>query len=77
MLTTNNPPIPDAIQLGHAKVVLDNSVASGSVSRDGKFVMCVPVVTLDDANDLLTAPIQPRRCRWNIHRLRSIPRSCL
>jgi len=29
----------DATQLGHAKVVLDNSVASGSVTRNGTFVI--------------------------------------
>ncbi|KAI9445143.1 hypothetical protein H4582DRAFT_1913555 [Lactarius indigo] len=29
----------DAIQLGHAKVVLDNSVASGSITRNGNFVI--------------------------------------
>ena len=36
----------DAAQLGHAKVVLDNSVASGSITRNGTFVMCVRVVQM-------------------------------
>ncbi|KAI0004279.1 hypothetical protein BJV74DRAFT_881429 [Russula compacta] len=36
----------DSLQLGHAKVVLDNSVASGSISRDGRFVVAdVPAGT--------------------------------
>ena len=34
-----HPDTPDGLQLGHAKVVLDNSIASGSVTRDGGFVM--------------------------------------
>jgi len=29
----------DNLQLGHAKVVLDNSIASGSITRDGRFVI--------------------------------------
>jgi len=29
----------DSLQLGQAKVVLDNSIASGSITRDGRFVI--------------------------------------
>lgn len=47
---------PDATQLGHAKVVLDNSVASGSVTRDGTFVMCGFVIICTRRNDSLTNP---------------------
>ena len=37
---------PDSLQLGHAKVVLDNSIASGTVTRDGGFLMCASVLQL-------------------------------
>lgn len=34
-----NEHCPDSHQLGQAKVVLDNSIASGSITRDGRFVI--------------------------------------
>ena len=71
------PTPPDAIQLGHAKVVLDNSVASGSVSRNGTFVMCGSVVALYWTPRLADGPPQPRRRRRDIRPLRGISRSCL
>jgi len=57
----------DAIQLGHAKVVLDNSVASGSVSRNGTFVIpdvaagtyVLSVVSRDHVFDQLRIDIPP------------------
>lgn len=57
----------DAIQLGHAKVVLDNSVASGSVSRNGTFVIpdvaagtyLVSVVSRDHVFDKLRVDVPP------------------
>ncbi|KAI9462506.1 hypothetical protein BJY52DRAFT_1185224 [Lactarius psammicola] len=57
----------DAIQLGHAKVVLDNSVASGSVTRNGTFVIpdvsagtyVVSVVSHDHVFDNLRIDVPP------------------
>ncbi|KAH9082024.1 hypothetical protein EDB83DRAFT_2512825 [Lactarius deliciosus] len=57
----------DAIQLGHAKVVLDNSVASGSISRNGNFIIpdvaagtyVASVVSHDHVFDKLRIDVPP------------------
>ena len=56
--------MPDSLQLGHAKVVLDNSIASGSITRNGGFVMCVcvarvPHVVKKTGIQLADAPTPP------------------
>jgi len=58
---------PDAAQLGHAKVVLDNSVASGSITRNGTFVIpdvaagtyVVSVLSRDHVFDQLRIDVPP------------------
>ena len=47
----------DATTLRHAKATIDNGILSGSITRDGSFVMCVlPVIP---ARYLLTASNSP------------------
>lgn len=52
----------DATTLGHAKATIDNGILSGSITRDGNFVMCVLLIT-----DALFAHSlqQTRRSRWD------------
>ena len=33
--------VPDALQLGQARVILDEGTLSGGITRDGSFLMCV------------------------------------
>ncbi|KAN0128364.1 Protein of unknown function (DUF2012) domain containing protein [Lactarius tabidus] len=57
----------DPTQLGHAKVVLDNSVASGSITRNGTFVIpdvaagtyIVSVLSRDHVFDQLRVDVPP------------------
>ena len=63
-MLTLRPHMPDSLQLGHAKVVLDNSIASGSITRNGGFVMCVcvarvPHVVKKTGIQLADAPTPP------------------
>ena len=73
------PATPDSHQLGHAKVVLDNSIASGSITKDGQFVMCakniLPTPWLTHAVSLTCPTLhwQPRCRSWDVHRLCDIP----
>ncbi|KAH9982525.1 hypothetical protein BGW80DRAFT_1247351 [Lactifluus volemus] len=57
----------DSLQLGQAKVVLDNSIASGSITRDGRFVIpdveagtyILSVVSRDHFFDKLRVDVPP------------------
>ncbi|KAI0257501.1 hypothetical protein BJV78DRAFT_1272479 [Lactifluus subvellereus] len=57
----------DGLQLGHAKVVLDNSIASGSITRDGGFLIpdvaagtyILSVVSRDHVFDKLRVDVPP------------------
>ncbi|KAI0274700.1 hypothetical protein BC834DRAFT_5808 [Gloeopeniophorella convolvens] len=57
----------DISQLGHAKVVLDNSIAFGSIARDGRFVIpevdagtyLVSVVSHDHVFDQIRVDVPP------------------
>ncbi|KAI0304832.1 hypothetical protein BC826DRAFT_1100608 [Russula brevipes] len=57
----------DSLQLGHAKVVLDNSIASGTVTRDGGFLIpdvaegtyILSVLSRDHVFDKLRVDVPP------------------
>jgi hypothetical protein len=58
----------DSLRLGHAKVVLDNSIASGSITRDGGFVIAdvtagtyiLSVVSHDHVFDKFRVDVPPQ-----------------
>ncbi|KAH9968911.1 hypothetical protein BC827DRAFT_1166433 [Russula dissimulans] len=62
-----NEHCPDSLQLGHARVVLDNSIASGTISRDGLFTVpdvavgtyIVSVISHDHVFDKLRIDVPP------------------